>query len=193
MTLNTRMTSASRAAQPLDVARNRAEVKWTRKELAGRILWGLCQPFFRFSPRPLWGWRRVILRLFGAKVGRGVHIYPTVRVAIPWNLQLGDQAAIGDKAILYSLGPIRIDARATISQHAHLCAGTHDLTQAQRPLVKSEIRIGTDTWICADAFIGPDIEVGQCAVVGARAVVVQAVPAGMLAVGNPAQLRSVRR
>ena len=189
MALDTETIPASRAAQPLDVARNRAEVKWTRTELVGRVLWGLFQPLFRFSPRPLWGWRRLILRIFGAEVGPGVHIYPTVKIAIPWNLRLAQGAAVGDHAILYALGQISLDERATVSQYAHLCAGTHALDQPQRPLVKATVRVGADAWICADSFLGPGVEVGACAVVGARAVVVRDVPPGALAAGNPACLK----
>ncbi len=190
MALDTETSRAPRAAQPLDVALNRAEVKWTRKELAGRVLWGLCQPFFRWSPRPLWGWRRLILRIFGAEVGAGAHVYPSVKIAIPWNLRIAEGTAVGDHAILYSLGEIRLDERATVSQYAHLCAGTHALGQPQRPLVKATVRVGADAWVCADSFIGPGVEVGACAVVGARAVVVRDVPPGALAVGNPARLEA---
>ena len=112
-----------------DVTMNRNARNWTRAELAGRVLWTLVSPAFFLSPRFCWGWRRLLLRLFGAKVGKDVHVFPSVRITIPWNLTLGDQCAIGDGAILYALGPIQVDDRATISQGAHLCAGTHDINR----------------------------------------------------------------
>lgn len=172
----------------VDVPANRAARKWSRREQIGRLLWGLALPLFRLSPRPLWGWRRGLLRLFGANVARHVHVYPTVRIAIPWNLDLGAQCAIGDHAILYALGPISIGERATVSQGAHVCAGTHDLADPARPLLKPPIRIGPDAWICADAFVGPGVSVGRGAIVGARAVVVRDVDDGTTVVGNPARV-----
>jgi putative colanic acid biosynthesis acetyltransferase WcaF len=116
-----------------------------------------------------------MLRLFGAKIGRSVHIYPSVRIAIPWNLTVKDEVGIGNGVILYSLGPIDIGSRATVSQFAHLCAGTHDYTRADMLLIKSPISVGDGAWICADAYVGPGITVGEFAVVGARAVVVKPV------------------
>lgn len=172
----------------VDVAGNRAARKWSRRELAGRVLWALAAPLFTLSPRPLWSWRRLLLRLFGARIGADVHIHPTVRITIPWNVAVGDGTAIGDRAILYALGPITIGARATISQHAHLCAGTHDWRRPDMPLLKTPIQVGDDAWICADAFIGPGVSVGASAIVGARAVAVKDVPAGMIVGGNPARV-----
>lgn len=174
-------------ADKMDVDANRAARKWTRRELAGRAAWGLASPVFRYSPRLCWGWRRGILRLFGAKIGAGVHVYPSVRVAVPWNVEIGDQAAVGDRAVLYSLGKIKIGPRATVSQGAHLCAGSHDLSRPDRPLTKPPINIGEDVWIAADAFIGPGVSIGDKAVVGARAVVVRDVEQGWTVVGNPAR------
>ena len=174
----------------LDIAKNRATPKWSHHELALRILWALVLPFFHFSPRPIWGWRRMLLRVFGARIGTSVHIYPSVRITMPWNIDVGDFAAVGDRAILYALGPITIGARATVSQGAHLCAGTHNIRKPDRPLMKPPITIGEDVWVAADAFIGPDVEIGAGAIVGARAVVFKSVNPGMIVVGN--QARAVR-
>jgi len=171
----------------IDVAANRRARKWTRHEQIARGLWALVWPLFGLSPRPLWGWRRLLLRLFGARVGHAVHVYPSVRITIPWNLDLADHCAIGDRAILYALGPISIGPRATISQGVHLCAGTHDLSKPSRPLVKPPIRIGADAWLCADAFVGPGVTIGSGAIVGARAVAMRDVADNMTVVGNPAQ------
>jgi putative colanic acid biosynthesis acetyltransferase WcaF len=171
----------------VDVIANRSSRKWSRLEQIGRILWGFAWPLFRLSPRPFWAWRRVLLRLFGARVGRQVHVYPTVQITIPWNLDLGDHCAIGDRVILYALGPIRIGTRTTISQGSHLCAGSHDWREPSMPLIKSPILIGSDVWICADVFIGPGVTVGNRAIVGARAVAMTNVPAETLVAGNPAR------
>lgn len=171
-----------------DIAANRAARKWTRTELVGRALWEIVgAPLFRWSPRPLWGWRRTLLRAFGARIGREVHVFPSAKIAVPWNLEVGDHAALGDGAILYNLGMIRIGARATISQYAHLCAGTHDHSLSSFPLIKSRIIVGEGAWICAEAFVGPDVTIGDYAILGARAVAIKDVSAWTIAAGNPAR------
>lgn len=169
-----------------DIEANRKAKKWTLKEQAGRVIWGMMRPLFAFSPRPLWGWRRFLLRLAGAKIGRDVHLHPSVQVPIPWNITIGDHTGVGDRAILYALGSITIGPRATISQLAHLCAGTHDWRDPSMPLVKPPIEIGADAWVCADAFIGPNVTIGERAIIGARAVVTKDVAPGVIVAGNPA-------
>jgi putative colanic acid biosynthesis acetyltransferase WcaF len=171
----------------IDVDANRATRKWSKQELAKRLLWALMRPLFSLSPRPMWGWRRFLLRIFGAQIGPDVHIYPSTRITIPWNLEINASAAVGDRAVLYALGPITIGARATISQGAHLCAGTHDISNPTRPLLKPPISIGNDVWVCADAFVGPGVTVGDGAIIGARAVAMKDVPANATVVGNPAR------
>jgi putative colanic acid biosynthesis acetyltransferase WcaF len=128
-----------------------------------------------------------MLRAFGARVGRDVHVYPTARITIPWNLTLGDGCAVGDHAIVYALGPIGLGPRVTISQNAHLCAGSHDWRDPAMSLTKPPITIGADVWVCADVFVGPGVTVGDGAILGARAVVVKDVAARSIVVGNPAR------
>ena len=106
---------------------------------------------------------------------------------MPWQLEVGDWSAIGEYVVVYSLGRISIGAQVTVSQRAHLCAGTHDFRRADMPLLRPPIRIEDRAWICADAFVGPDVVVGEGAVVGARGVVVRSVPPWTVVAGNPAR------
>jgi len=124
--------------------------------------------------------------LFGAKIGRDVHIYNTVSITLPWNFEIGDLSSIGEHALIYNLGKVTIGSSVTVSQRAHLCAGTHDYTRPDMPLKKSPIQIADNVWICADAFVGPDITIEEGAVVGARGVVVKDVQAWSIVAGNPA-------
>jgi putative colanic acid biosynthesis acetyltransferase WcaF len=172
----------------VDVVANRSASKWTVRELLGRALWELSHPLFAWSPRPLWGWRRALLRAFGARVGREVHIHPSVHIVVPWNITIGDYSSVGDRVILYALGPITIAERVTISQGAHLCAGTHDYRDKTMPLLKPPIDIEKEVWICADAFIGPSVRVGARAIVGARCVALSNIAAELVMIGNPARV-----
>ncbi len=171
----------------LDIKSNRSSRKWSQSELARRLLWSVVSCLFRYSPRLLWGWRTLLLRCFGATVGRHVQIYPSVRIFAPWNLSIGDYSAIGFDALVYNPGPVMIGQRVTVSQRAHLCAGSHDCRDATMPLLKLPITIGNDAWVCADAFIGPGVVVGDGAVVGGRAAVFKDVQPWTVVGGNPAK------
>jgi putative colanic acid biosynthesis acetyltransferase WcaF len=151
-----------------------------------RFAWGVvAYTVFRFSPRPFHRWRALILRLFGAKVGKGVHVYPGAQIWAPWNLNLADDVGVGDGATLYSQAKISIGRRSVISQGAHLCTGTHDYTQPGSPLVARPIIIGSQVWIAAEVFVHPGITVGDGCVVGARSVVTRDMPEWTVCAGHP--------
>lgn len=130
----------------------------------------------------------MILTVFGARVGRGAHVYPTVKITMPWNLTIGDHAAIGDGVKIYALGAVEIGDRSVVSQYAHLCAGSHDWRRSDMPLVKAGITVGDDVWVCAEAFIGPSVSIGDKAIIGARAVVTKDVDDNLIVAGNPARV-----
>jgi len=161
---------------------------WTFREKVGRAIWMLVgRPIFRLSFHNWYGFRAWLLRLFGAKVARGVAIRPTVNIEVPWMVDIEDDATIGDYAILYSLGMIHIGKRSIISQYAHLCAGTHDYADHTFKLIRSPISIGDDVWVGADAFIGPGVRVDSLSVVGARSSVYKNAGPRQVFVGNPAK------
>src|SRR4051794_20796016 len=171
----------------INIAANRAAKKYSGRELVARIFWRLAKPFFRFSPPPCYFWRRWLLRRFGSQIGGQVHIHNTAQIQYPWLLEVGEFTAIGEHAVIYNLGPIKIGQRATISQYAYLCAGSHDYTRAEMPLEREPIEVGNDAWICAQAFVGPGVVVGEGAVVGARAAVFNDVSPWSIVGGNPAR------
>jgi putative colanic acid biosynthesis acetyltransferase WcaF len=133
----------------------------------------------------------MLLRLFGAEVGANVNIHNSATIYFPWKLSIGDWSAIGENAMIYNLGPITIGEQVTISQNAHLCAGTHDHTDPAMPLEKPPIIVRDQAWVCADAFVGPGVTIGEGAVVAARTVAVKDVDDWMIVAGNPA--RPVKR
>lgn len=172
---------------PLDVAH--VDAGWyTTSEKARRALWYLVRAtLFACSPRRLDAWRAFLLRCFGARVGRGCLIRPSVKVEIPWNLRLADRVQLGDDAIVYNLGIIEIGEGAVVSQYAHLCAGTHDFSRSDFLLLKCRIRVGAWAWVSADAFVGPGVEVGEGAVLGARSSAFASLPPWTICVGSPAK------
>ncbi|WP_246849998.1 WcaF family extracellular polysaccharide biosynthesis acetyltransferase [Rufibacter roseolus] len=151
-----------------------------------RLIWQIAASlFFAYTPKQLHGWRSFLLRLFGAKVGRGVHVYPKVKIWAPWNLQLEDQCGIANGVILYSQGKIIIGRRAVVSQGAHLCTGTHDYTDPGFPLITKPIRVGDFAWVAAEAFVHPGVTIGEGCVIGARSVVTKDMPPWMVCSGHP--------
>jgi putative colanic acid biosynthesis acetyltransferase WcaF len=171
----------------LDIAANREAFKYPGKIQIKRLLWGLINPLFRYSPRTFFGFRNFLLKIFGAKTGSNVHIYNSAIIYMPWNLEISDWSSIGEYAFIYNLGCISIGSQVTISYRAHLCAGTHDYTDPALPLLKLPIRINDQAWICADAFVGPGVTIGEGAVVGARAVAVKDIEPWAVVGGNPAR------
>lgn len=164
------------------------------KNRLGRVIWAIIYFFFfKYSPKPLFGWRAFLLRLFGAKVGKNVHVYPFVKIWAPWNIELMDECGIANGTILYSQGIIRIGKRAVISQGSHLCAGTHDYTQSGFPLIVKPITIGDFVWLAAETFIHPGVTVGEGCVVGARSVVNKDLPPWMVCAGHPCKPLKARK
>src|SRR5271157_4561927 len=90
-------------------------------------LWWIVQFFFfNHSPQLLYGWRRFLLRIFGAQIGIKVLIRPSVKIVYPWKLKVGDYSWVGDDVSLYTLGDIEIGSNTVISQNCYLCTGSHD-------------------------------------------------------------------
>lgn len=142
---------------------------------------------FRCTFHNWYSLRNLLLRLFGASIGQGVRIRPTVRIEIPWHLTAENGVVVGDFAILYNLGPITLGERCVISQYAHLCAGTHDHESTDFKLICPPITIGREAWIATDVYIAPDVTVGARSVVGARSNVYKDLPEGMICIGSPAR------
>lgn len=151
-------------------------------------LWWLVQAtLFAYSPQFMFGWRRWLLKLFGAKVGQGVLVRPSVKTTYPWKVTLGDFSWVGDDVILYSLGEIEIGKNVVISQRSYLCAASHDYSQPNFSIFAKKVTIGEEAWLAADVFVAPGVSVGAGAVVGARSSVFHDLPSMMVCVGSPAK------
>lgn len=155
--------------------------------LLRRLVWEMVW-LLAFRPTPRWalhGWRRFLLRAFGARIGTGCRIAPSCRVWAPWNLVMGEFSALGDGVDCYSMGRITIGSKVAVSQRSFLCAGSHDIGLLSRPLVTGPIAIEDHAWVAAECFVHPNVSIREGAVIGARSVVTQDMPAWSVCVGHP--------
>jgi putative colanic acid biosynthesis acetyltransferase WcaF len=182
------------ADQPEPAAAARHVSAFSGREKLARLIWAAVQgTLFRLSFTTWFGFRNRLLRLFGADVHPSCRIRRLARFECPWHFRAGANTSIGDGAIIYCLGPVKVGERVTISQYAHLCAGAHDYTKPEMPLRRPPITIESDVWIAADAFVGPNVTVGQGAILGARGAAFHDLEPWMIYRGNPAVAVKPRR
>lgn len=151
-----------------------------------RVLWSLVYwSIYKYSPVTFFGYRRFLLRAFGAKISTSARIYPSAKIWCPANLRVGDDSTIGPYVRVYNQGEINIGRRVIVSQYSYICASTHDYNDPCHPLILSPILIEDDVWIGAEAFIGPGVTVSEGGVVGARAVQTKTSLSWTVNAGNP--------
>jgi putative colanic acid biosynthesis acetyltransferase WcaF len=164
------------------------ESPWPLRVRLGVALWAVVwRLLFRPTPKPLTRWRLWLLRRFGAKVTGRPFVDASAVIKMPWNLEIEDRACLGPRSEVYNLGRVTLRERCTLAQEAYLCAGTHDFSLPNLPLVVGPIEVGADAFICARAFVLPGVAVGTGALVGACAVVTKDVAAWTIVAGNPAR------
>ena len=113
-----------------------------------RVIWGLCWLLLaRFTPPALHRWRRLLLRLFGARVGAGTRVHGSAIIWLPRNLVIGKGALIGPGARLYNQGRIDIGDHCVVSQRAHICASTHRANDPGFALELRPVQIGEGCWM----------------------------------------------
>ena len=160
-----------------------------RKHQAVRMLWNILWPLTTwFLPRSLgMGWKRLLLRMFGAKVHPTAQVYSSARIYYPANLTMEAYSCLADGVECYNVAPVTVGAHSTISQGSLLCTASHDITDSHHRLVTAPIMIEDQVWIGARAYIGMGVVVRQGAVVGATASVYKTVEPWTVVGGNPAR------
>ncbi len=154
----------------------------------GRVVWNICYwiLFRPFGTKFFQSWRNFVLRIFGAKLSSQVIIYSSVKIWAPWNLEMGENSCLGPNVDCYNQGKISIGSNTVISQKSSLCASTHDYSQSDFPLICKPIVIGEMVWIAAEAFVGPGVNIGDGAVIGARSAIFKNIDSWTVVGGNPA-------
>jgi putative colanic acid biosynthesis acetyltransferase WcaF len=156
-------------------------------------LWWLVQAtLFRWSPQLAYPWRAFLLRIFGARVGIQTIIRPTATFTYPWKVAIGDHVWIGDDTVIYSLGEIKIGSHSVLSQQCYICAGDHDYRKLNFEIRNPKIVIGSECWVAAGSFVGPNVTIGDGCIIGARSAVMTSQPPGMLCIGSPCKPRKKR-
>lgn len=161
----------------------------SRRNQCIRMLWTLMWAVLaRPLPRSVGsGWKRFLLRLFGAKIDCTAIVYSSAKVFYPANLVMDKYACLASNVDCYNVAPVRVGANSTVSQGAYLCTASHDITNPLNPLVSAPIAIEDQAWVAAGAFVGMGVTIGQGAVVGARAAVFKNVEPWSVVGGNPAK------
>lgn len=149
------------------------------------IFWAICASWL---PRSMGsGWKRMLLRAFGAKMGKNSIVYSSAKVYYPANLIMGDNTCLASDVDCYNVAPIILEDNVTVSQGAYLCTASHDIEDTMHPLVAAPIVLKDQSWVGARAFIGMGVTIGQGAVVGATASVYKDVEEWTVVGGNPAK------
>ena len=153
-----------------------------------RLLWYFFNMFFlKSSWFPFLGFKVFLLRLFGAKIGKGVIIKPNVNIKYPWFLEIGDHVWIGEKAWIDNLGKVNIGDNTCISQGALLLCGNHDYTTVHFDLMVRSIVLEEGVWIGAKAIVAGGAVCRSHAVLTAGSVCSGELEAYGIYAGNPAQ------
>ena len=176
--------------EPLDARRSGSRSGGPSFSLAnrlGRVAWAIAWlALARWTPPPLHGWRALVLKAFGARLGRGCRVHASAAIWWPANLELGDNVLVGPGARLYNQGRIAIGSDSIVSQRAHVCASTHEVSDPHFQLVVRPITIGAQCWVAAEAFVGPGVTMGDGSVLAARGALFADAEAWTIYRGNPA-------
>ncbi len=163
------------------------------RSFAWRAAWlFLGLPLFRSSLLPFSRLRVVLLRLFGARIGTGVVIHSEVVVKYPWNLRIGNDCWIGERAWIDSLTTVHLDDNVCVSQGAYLCTGNHDWTDPAFGLMVKPIELRQGSWAGAHSILLPGVILGEASIAGAGSVVSRSIPAYEIHAGNPASFVRTR-
>ena len=142
--------------------------------------------FVRASWNPFMGIKIALLRLFGAKIGKGLVVKNNVTVKSPWNLVVGDNCWLGENCWIDNLDKVLIGNNVCISQGALLLTGNHDYTISTMPYRNAPIRIDDGAWVGANTTVCPGVIVCRNAILTVGSTATKNMEANGIYQGNPA-------
>ncbi|MEM8899091.1 MAG: WcaF family extracellular polysaccharide biosynthesis acetyltransferase [Bacteroidota bacterium] len=152
------------------------------------LLWYVCNIFFfKNSLVVFYGIKRGLLRIFGAKIGRGVIIKPGVSIKYPWLLEVGEHSWIGERVWIDNLVPVKLGKHVCLSQGAMLLTGNHDYSKPTFDLMTREIELEDGVWIGAQAVVCPGVLARTHAVLSVGSIATGELEAYQIYRGNPAE------
>ncbi len=164
------------------------------KSIVVRMLWMLVSRLFfnTWAPYPSI-LKAIILRLFGAKVGKGLVIRTHVRIKQPWRLSIGNHVWIGESVWIDNLVQVSIASNVCLSQGAFLLTGNHDYKSTSFDLITGEIHLESGVWIGAKALVGPGVRCMSHSVLAAGSTTFKDLEANKIYQGNPAEVKRERK
>ena len=154
---------------------------------AKRLAWYFVNVLFFLNPfNPFSGLKVRLLRLFGARAGKGVVVKPGVNIKYPWLLEIGDYAWIGENVWIDNLARVRIGSNVCISQGAMLLCGNHNYKKPTFDLMIGEITLEDGSWVGAQSVVCPGVTLHTHAVLGVNSVANHDLDAYGIYLGNPA-------
>ncbi len=151
-----------------------------------RISWYILNAVFFNSAFPIMSFKRFLLRLFGAKIGKGVVIKPFVNIKYPWRLRIGNHVWIGERVWIDNLGLVVLHDNTCVSQGAMLLCGNHHYKKVAFDLIVGNITIEEGAWIGAQCVVCPGVKVGSHAVLTVNSVATARLEPWSIYQGNPA-------
>jgi putative colanic acid biosynthesis acetyltransferase WcaF len=164
-----------------------------RNAFVVQLWWIVNALLFATSPQFMYEWRVFLLKLFGARIGRGVKIRPGVKVTYPWNLTMGDHCWVGDGSKIYNLAKIQFGDNVALADDVHLISGSHEFLSTAFEIYAKPISIESQSWLCASAFVHQGVTIGEGSVIGAGAIVTHDTEPFSINVGAPARAVGDRR
>ena len=141
----------------------------------------------KWTPKPFNGWRNMLYRVFGAKIGKNVRIDPHAKLLYPWNIEIGNNVWIGYGCDLYSVNKIILGNDVALAHNIFLATAAHDITKEEFPTISAPIIIEDEVWISSGVFIQQGVTIHKGAVIAACSLVTKDIPEGMVAMGHPAK------
>jgi putative colanic acid biosynthesis acetyltransferase WcaF len=158
------------------------------KSLVICLLWYFANVlFFRSSLNPFNCLKVLLLRLFGAKIGKGVNIKPAVNIKYPWRLSIGNYSWIGENVWIDNLDIVSIGDNCCISQGAMLLCGNHNYKKTTFDLITGKIVLEDGAWIGAQSIVCPDVTCKTHSILAVNSVATNDLDAYTIYQGNPAK------